>query len=239
MWTTSSSRSASWRTATRPPSRPPPTHHRWSGCTPSASPETRWVRGAATAVTSSTPPRQRSRRRGAVPSSTCEVTRAGASVSRAKLRAYELQDDGLDTIDANLALGLPVDAREYGAAVEILRDLGVDVRAAALRQPCQGDRSPRSGDGRGPRRAARADPARERALPEHQAGPDGPRRDRARHRRPRKEPGASCSPGGSRWRASSQDATRPSSAPETVTSSRSSARAWTVSSPPAPATRSS
>ena len=43
----------------------------------------------------------------------------------AKLRAYELQDDGLDTIDANLALGLPVDAREYGAAVEILRDLGV------------------------------------------------------------------------------------------------------------------
>jgi 3,4-dihydroxy 2-butanone 4-phosphate synthase/GTP cyclohydrolase II len=43
----------------------------------------------------------------------------------AKLRAYELQDNGLDTIDANLALGLPVDAREYGAAVEILRDLGV------------------------------------------------------------------------------------------------------------------
>ena len=38
----------------------------------------------------------------------------------AKLRAYELQDGGLDTIDANLALGLPVDAREYGAAVEIL-----------------------------------------------------------------------------------------------------------------------
>jgi GTP cyclohydrolase II len=43
----------------------------------------------------------------------------------AKLRAYALQDRGLDTIDANLALGLPVDAREYGAAVAMLADLGV------------------------------------------------------------------------------------------------------------------
>lgn len=43
----------------------------------------------------------------------------------AKLRAYELQDRGLDTLEANVALGLPVDAREYGAAVAILRELGV------------------------------------------------------------------------------------------------------------------
>jgi GTP cyclohydrolase II len=43
----------------------------------------------------------------------------------AKLRAYALQDRGLDTLDANLALGLPVDAREYGAAVAMLSDLGV------------------------------------------------------------------------------------------------------------------
>ena len=43
----------------------------------------------------------------------------------AKLRAYALQDDGLDTFDANVALGLPVDARDYGAAVAVLRDLGV------------------------------------------------------------------------------------------------------------------
>jgi 3,4-dihydroxy 2-butanone 4-phosphate synthase/GTP cyclohydrolase II len=43
-----------------------------------------------------------------------------------KLRAYRLQEDGLDTLDANLALGLPVDAREYGAAAAILSDLGFD-----------------------------------------------------------------------------------------------------------------
>jgi 3,4-dihydroxy 2-butanone 4-phosphate synthase/GTP cyclohydrolase II len=42
-----------------------------------------------------------------------------------KLRAYRLQEDGLDTLDANLALGLPADARDYGAAVAILDDLGL------------------------------------------------------------------------------------------------------------------
>ena len=42
-----------------------------------------------------------------------------------KLRAYRLQETGLDTLDANLALGLPADARDYGAAAAILRDMGV------------------------------------------------------------------------------------------------------------------
>lgn len=42
-----------------------------------------------------------------------------------KLKAYGRQDEGLDTVDANLALGLPVDARDYGPAVSILHDLGV------------------------------------------------------------------------------------------------------------------
>lgn len=42
-----------------------------------------------------------------------------------KLRAYRLQEDGLDTLDANLALGLPADSREYSAAAAILSDLGL------------------------------------------------------------------------------------------------------------------
>jgi len=44
---------------------------------------------------------------------------------RDKLRAYELQDRGRDTVDANLELGLPVDARTYEAGAAILHDLGV------------------------------------------------------------------------------------------------------------------
>jgi 3,4-dihydroxy 2-butanone 4-phosphate synthase/GTP cyclohydrolase II len=44
-----------------------------------------------------------------------------------KLRAYELQQyEGLDTVDANVSLGLPVDSRDYRAACEILDDLGAD-----------------------------------------------------------------------------------------------------------------
>src|SRR5205085_2935489 len=42
-----------------------------------------------------------------------------------KLRAYQLQDAGLDTVEANVALGLPVDARDYASAGRILRYLGV------------------------------------------------------------------------------------------------------------------
>ena len=56
-----------------------------------------------------------------------------------KLKAYALQEQGLDTVEANLALGLPSEAREYGAAVSILKDLGVTSVRLMTNNPAKSD----------------------------------------------------------------------------------------------------
>ncbi len=98
-----------------------------------------------------------------------------------KLRAYELQDAGADTVDANLALGLPADAREYGTGAQVLADLGIKSMRLLTNNPTK--RAGLEGYGlqiSGVESAVGVGQPGERQIPAHQAGPDG-----ARHRRTR------------------------------------------------------
>jgi 3,4-dihydroxy 2-butanone 4-phosphate synthase/GTP cyclohydrolase II len=64
-----------------------------------------------------------------------------------KLQAYELQDAGADTVDANLELGLPVDAREYSVATQLLGDLGVSSVQLLTNNPAKVDALAQQGFG--------------------------------------------------------------------------------------------
>ena len=99
-----------------------------------------------------------------------------------KLRAYNLQDNGRDTVDANVELGLPVDSREYGIGAQILVELGVTKMRLMTNNPAKyGGLEGYGLDIVEPRAfGARPQPGEPR-VPAHQARAHGPPFRRLRH----------------------------------------------------------
>ena len=92
-----------------------------------------------------------------------------------KLAAYHLQDGGRDTVDANLDLGLPADARDFSVGAQVLADLGVSTVRLLTNNPQKTVGLEAHGVrviSQVPLAASRD--AGERRLPADQAGPDGP-----------------------------------------------------------------
>ena len=94
-----------------------------------------------------------------------------------KIKAYALQDQGLDTVEANLALGFKADSRDYGVGIQMLKDLGLSRSAAADQQPQEDRRLHLRRLRPGSRRSGAdpaADPRAQRPLPGDQARQAGP-----------------------------------------------------------------